>query len=126
MDALYLEGTSDCPGVILDKEKKIFKFTGKSLPEDVISFYEPIIKWLEKYAKDPLEKTTLEIILEYFNTASSKIMLDIFMVLEEIQENGSEVEVNWHYADYDEDMEEAGIEYSEMVEVKFNHILIDP
>lgn len=126
MDAIYLEGTDDSPKVILDKDKKTFKLSGKSLPENVISFYDPIISWLKEYAKDPLDKTTFEIILDYFNTASSKLLLDIFMLLEEIQEKGPEVEINWHYADYDEDMKEAGLEYSEMVEIKFNHILINP
>ncbi|MCF8381522.1 MAG: DUF1987 domain-containing protein [Bacteroidales bacterium] len=123
MDAIYLEGTDDCPSVILDKDKNIFKLSGKSLPENVSAFYDPIIAWLENYAKDPLKKTTFQILLDYFNTASSKLILDIFMILEEMQENGSEVEINWHYADYDEDMKEAGIEYSEMVDLKFNLIL---
>ncbi|MCK4920523.1 MAG: DUF1987 domain-containing protein [Bacteroidales bacterium] len=126
MDPIYIKETDSSPSVILDKGNKTFLLSGKSLPENVITFYDPVIKWLEKYAKDPLEKTTFEIILDYFNTASSKLLLDIFNILEEIQKNGSEVEINWHYADYDEEMMEAGIEYSEMVEVKFNQILINP
>ena len=125
MKAIYLEGTEDCPLVILDKDKNIFKLSGKSLPENVSAFYDPILDWLTEYAKDPLKKTSFDIILDYFNTASSKLILDIFMLLENIQENGMEVEINWHYADYDEDMKEAGIEYSEMVELKFNLILIN-
>jgi len=125
MNAIYLEATDDCPNVILDKDKNTFKLSGKSLPENVSAFYDPIIEWLTDYAKEPLKKTSFDIILEYFNTASSKLILDIFMLLENIQENGSEVEINWHYASYDEDMKEAGIEYSEMVELKFNLILIN-
>ena len=125
MNAIYLEGTEDCPLVILDKDKNIFKLSGKSLPENVSAFYDPILDWLTEYAKEPLKKTSFDIILDYFNTASSKLILDIFMLLENIQENGMEVEINWHYADYDEDMKEAGIEYSEMVELKFNLILIN-
>ena len=124
MKTIYLEGTEDCPEVILDKDKNIFKLSGKSLPENVSAFYNPILAWLTEYAKEPLKKTSFDIVLDYFNTASSKLILDIFMILENIQEDGFEVEINWHYADYDEDMKEAGIEYSEMVELKFNLILI--
>lgn len=123
MNALYITGTDDCPDVILDKEKAIFQLSGKSLPEDVSSFYAPLLKWLEEYAKNPLEKTSFNIKLHYFNTASSKLILDIFMLLETMKENGKSVEVNWFYPDYDEDMKEAGIEYSEMVEIPFNYIL---
>lgn len=126
MNNLYIEGTDDCPDVILDKEKELFKLSGKSLPEDVSMFFAPILEWIQEYAKDPLGKTTFTIDLEYFNTASSKLLLDIFMSLEELQESGSDVEINWHYADYDEDMKEAGVEYSEMVDLKFNLILSNP
>ena len=126
MNALYITGTDDSPDVILDKEKGDFTLSGKSLPEDVSTFFAPILDWINEYAKEPLEKTIFTINLEYFNTASSKLLLDIFMLLEELHEDGSEVEINWHYADYDEDMKDAGVEYSEMVDLKFNLILNNP
>ena len=123
MKALYIKGTDDSPDVILDKDQESFMLSGKSLPENVTIFYDPILEWISEYAKEPLEKTIFTINLEYFNTASSKLILDIFMLLEEMSEAGSDVEINWNYADYDEDMKEAGVEYSEMVELKFNLIL---
>ncbi len=126
MNALYITGTDDSPDVILDKEKGDFTLSGKSLPEDVSTFFAPILDWINEYAKEPLEKTIFTINLEYFNTASSKLLLDIFMLLEELHEDGSEVAINWHYADYDEDMKDAGVEYSEMVDLKFNLILNNP
>lgn len=126
MNALYIAGTDDSPDVLLDKEKGDFTLSGKSLPEDVSTFFAPVLDWISEYAKEPLEKTIFTINLEYFNTASSKLLLDIFMLLEELHENGPEVEINWHYADYDEDMKDAGVEYSEMVDLKFNLILNNP
>ena len=42
--------------------------------------------------------------------------------LEEISEDGNEVLVRWHYPDDDEDMQEAGEDYSEMVELKFEMV----
>ena len=123
MKALYIEETDDSPKVIMDKENKMFEISGKSLPEDVSKFYDPILAWLEKYSTDPLPETYLKINLEYFNTASSKLLLDVFMILEGIKENGSVVEINWYYPWYDEEMKDAGVEYSEMVDIKFNLIL---
>ena len=58
--------------------------------------------------------------MTYFNTASSKIILDILMKLEELHEAGNEVMIEWHYEEDDEDMQEAGEEYSEIVEVPFS------
>lgn len=90
------------------------------MPEDVLEFYKPVLDWFQMYLKNPLEETILDVDLEYFNTASSKVLLDIFTLLEELAQSGKKAEVNWHYPDYDEDMMEAGEEYSELVELKFN------
>lgn len=122
MDALIIKGTDDSPEVLLDKKNQKFQFSGKSLPEDVGDFYKPVLSWFEYYSRDPLNQTIVDIKLQYFNTASSKLILDIFMQLEEINQNGHEVLINWHYPDYDEEMKDAGLEYSEMVDLKFNMI----
>jgi hypothetical protein len=123
MNALYIEGTDDSPKIVLDREKNLFEISGKSLPEDVSSFFEPVLNWFEEYQQDPLEETNLDIKLSYFNTASSKLLLDIFMLLEQLKEMDKKVMINWFYPHYDEEMKEAGIEYSEMVDLEFNFIL---
>jgi hypothetical protein len=122
MESLHIKGTEDSPNIILDKDKNHFEISGKSLPEDVSAFFEPVLQWFEEYNKDPLESTTVEINMTYFNTASSKLLLDIFMILEKISEK-STVLINWHYPSYDEEMKDAGIEYSEMLDLDFNLIL---
>jgi hypothetical protein len=122
MDKLFIPPTDDSPEIILDQQNNRFQISGKSLPEDVGSFYSPIIEWLTEYASSPNENTALEFKLSYFNTASSKLILDILLVLEEMADNGKNVKVKWHYPVYDEDMRDAGIEYEEMVEVPFEHI----
>ena len=66
MKALYITGTDDSPDVILDKEQESFMLSGKSLPENVTTFYDPILDWIREYTKDPLEKTIFTINIEYF------------------------------------------------------------
>ena len=44
------------------------------------------------------------------------------MKLEELHEAGNEVLIEWHYEEDDEDMQEAGEEYSKIVEVPFSFI----
>jgi hypothetical protein len=122
MKIIKLEGTDDTPKVILDPENDHFEISGRSLPEDASVFYEPILEWLKSYANEPNKKTLFNIKLGYFNTASSKLLLDILMILEEINENDNEVLVNWYYPEDDEDMEEAGEEYAEIVDVPFDHL----
>jgi hypothetical protein len=119
MEIIKIAATEDTPNVILDHVNKIFEISGRSLPEDVVVFYQPVIQWLEELGKSPIENMELCIKLEYFNTASSKLILDILLKLEEIFENGSPLKVKWFHLASDSDMKEAGEEYSEIVGLPF-------
>lgn len=122
METIKIQGTEDTPKVILDKNNDIMEISGRSLPEDVASFYDPVLTWLDEYAENPNPKTVFNFKLVYFNTASSKLLLDILMKLEEIHENGNDVLIRWHYPEDDEDMEEAGEEYADIVDVPFEQV----
>lgn len=119
MEVIKIKGTDDTPNVILDAESNIIEFSGRSLPEDVVTFYAPVLEWIEEYSKSPNPKTEVIFRLEYFNTASSKVLLDILLKFEDILNNGNEVVVQWYFQEDDEDMEEAGEEYSEIVDIPF-------
>ncbi len=123
MEVINIKGTDDTPNVILDKSSGQFELSGRSLPEDVSSFYEVVLNWIDEYAADPLDRTEFNIKLEYFNTASSKVILDILLKFEEIVENGKEVVVKWYYHEDEEDMLEAGEEYSDIVEIAFDYVV---
>ena len=122
MEVIKIKGTDDTPNVILDAENGMMEISGRSLPEDVAAFYEPILDWFDEYAEHPNKKTIVDFKLVYFNTASSKLILDILLKLEDMADNGHEVLVRWHYPDDDEDMEEAGEEYADIVEVPFEQV----
>jgi len=117
METIKIQGTDDIPSVILDAENGIFQISGRSMPEDVTAFYDPIIEWLDELAENYSEKIVFEFKLEYFNTASSKLLLDVLMKLEEMHEAEKEVIVKWYFPEDDEDMEEAGEEYADIVDV---------
>lgn len=122
MNTIKIAGTEDTPNVILDAENDIFEISGRSLPEDVTSFYDPLLTWLDEYAENTNAKTVFAFKLVYFNTASSKLILDVLMKLEEIYEAGNDVVVKWLFPEDDEDMEEAGEEYADIVDVPFEQI----
>jgi SiaC family regulatory phosphoprotein len=115
MEVINLEGTEDTPKIILDRNNGIFEISGRSLPEDSAEFYQPILDWLDEYGKNPNPETVFIFKLEYFNTASSKLILDILSKLETI----TNTTINWYFHEDDEDMEEAGTEFSDLVELPF-------
>jgi hypothetical protein len=115
MEILNLEGTEDTPKIILDKKNGIFEISGRSLPEDSAEFYRPVLEWIEKYGSEANPATEFVFKLEYFNTASSKLILDVLSALEDIKG----MKIMWYFHEDDEDMEEAGQEFSELVEIPF-------
>ena len=126
MEPINIKGAQDTPEVILDKENNVFKMEGKSFPADVGIFYKPIIDWIDDYSESPLDKTTFILKMDYFNTASSKVILDILYKLEDMSLDGKEILVKWYYPDDDEDMMETGEEYDEIVDVPFELIEYTP
>jgi hypothetical protein len=115
MEIFHLEGTEDTPKILLDKKNGIFEISGRSLPEDSAEYYKPVLDWLDEYARDPNATTNWVFKLEYFNTASSKLILDILSKLEDVPN----LIVSWYFHEDDEDMEEAGEEFAELVELPF-------
>lgn len=101
-------------------ENGILEIKGKSIPENSVEFYRPVFEWLDQYALQPKAKTEIIVQLEYFNTSSSKCLLDIFRKLEPMHKNAqSIVSVKWYYEEDDEDMMEAGDDYQTIVKLPF-------
>ena len=119
MDPLLIEITDSTPKIYLDKDSGKFEIIGKSFPEESRSFYAPLFTWLEEYAQNPNEETIFEFKMDYFNSSSSLIILEILNLLDKIFKDGNKVSISWNYLEIDEDMLEAGEEYSELVKVPF-------
>jgi hypothetical protein len=124
MEALIIEGTQKTPEVVLDPQKGVLEIKGRSIPENSIEFYKPLVDWLEEYSVETSEKTVVNVHLEYFNTSSSKCILDVFKKLESIHKSNNEVLINWYYEEDDEDMLEAGEDYESIIRVPFKMIEI--
>ena len=119
MDCLDIRATNDTPRVFLDPESNIFEVSGRSLPEDVVTFYQPVLDWLDEYKKVPNNHTEFVFKYIYFNTATSKLVQDILIRLEQIHESGNTVQIIWYYEQDDEDMLDLGEEFEETVAVPF-------
>ncbi|MAC94693.1 MAG: nuclear pore complex subunit [Flavobacteriales bacterium] len=125
MEKLTIEGTPKTPTIKFDPETGKLLIQGRSIPENSIEFYKPLVDLLDEYNDTPKESTKVDIVLEYFNTSSSKCILDVFKKLEKIKSNGSEVIINWHYEEDDEDMLEAGEDYQAIINIPFKMIEIE-
>lgn len=124
MEPIIIEGTPKTPSVKFNEKEGVFEIKGRSIPENSVEFYKPLNEWLDNYMQTPLDKTVVNIRLEYFNTSSSKCILDVFKRLEAIHKTKHDVEINWFYEEDDEDMLEAGEDYDSIIKVPFKMIEI--
>ncbi|MBL4655347.1 MAG: DUF1987 domain-containing protein [Bacteroidia bacterium] len=126
MQDINIAGTDDTPEIVLDKDNHTLTFTGRSLPEDAVAFYKPIVDWLESYRGNPFpSRVTFVFKLMYFNTASSKLFLDFICQIDEIHGDGHDTKIHWHFKDGDEDMEEVGEEFEEVLENSSIELIAD-
>jgi hypothetical protein len=99
----------------------VFELKGKSIPENAIVYYKPLIAWLDEYIQNPVANTKLTVQLDYFNTSSSKCIVDIFKKLELIPKNGKgQASITWKHDAIDDDMQEAGEDYKSIINIPFH------
>ena len=125
MENLTLEGSAKTPTVSFDSDNGVLELKGRSIPENSIEFYKPLNDWIDAYGASPKPNTIVDVKLEYFNTSSSKCILDLFKKLEAIHKGGNEVAINWYYEEDDEDMLEAGEDYQAIIKVPFTMIEVE-
>lgn len=108
-----LKKTDETPLVTID-ENGVLTFSGKSLPEYAKYVYLPVIVEISELTKEAkLKEVVVEI--DYFNTASKKVFLYIFKMLENIPD----VKIVWRYKEDDEDIIELGETFFSGLNVNF-------
>lgn len=118
-EAPYIVPATDkTPRVELFPDKGLLSIIGCSIPENADRLYLPLYDRLKIYAAEPPAGTLVRVELAYFNSSSSKYLLDLFKLLEDLHAMGrSKVVVEWHHEHDDLDMEEAGRDFKALLEI---------
>jgi len=125
MALLVIEETPKTPGIILDPANGTILIKGRSIPENSLAFYQPVLEAMDEYANAPKDYTKMTIQLDYFSTSSSKCILDLFKKLENIMKKGKTAEIYWLYEDKDDNIRDAGADYETMIDVPFKIVAIE-
>lgn len=122
MQGLNIEATSDTPKVYYDSKEGVLNVQGRSMPENSVDFYKPIITWIDNEQNLTNKKLEVNFTYKYFNTASSKMILEVMNALERLSQKGYNININWCYLKIDEDMKEDGEYFEEIVDLPFKYI----
>lgn len=124
MKKISITGTKLSPAVNFNSANGRLSIEGVSIPEDAIRFYKPIFAWLKKYSAAPHEVTEVDFKFEYFNTSSSKCLINFLRELEKVYKAGNEVIINWYFEEEDYDMYVTGEDFKSIIKIPFNIIKV--
>jgi len=134
METIRLEATDKSPGIVFDPQNKTFEMVGNSRPENVRDFFKPVLDKLRANFEEFLEQKEpvtdqhpLKCMfkLEYFNSSSAKFISDILVMIGNYNKKGLPVKLYWYFKEGDEDMLEVGEDFSEMIDMPFQMIMIE-
>lgn len=117
MKSIYREAAFRTPEINFDSQKNIFFIKGRSLPENANEFYDPYKKWLKNYFSGKVDPCKFILQIDYFNSSSSRMILEIMYILKNSIHEGNTIEIIWRYEEDDDEMMTVGEEIEAIIEV---------
>jgi len=97
LEGIYVEGTRKTPKIEFTSITGELVLEGRSIPENAAKVYEPLLVWINKYAKSPCHTTNLHLKLEYFNSSSLVWIIKIIIALGNIELTGALLYVHLYF-----------------------------
>jgi hypothetical protein len=114
---LFIQKTLNTP--LIKFEDGVLVISGRSIPENAISFFEPLFKFIADYTKKPYPLTEVNVLLEYANSSTNRSLMTVFTLLEKVYENGNNISINWYFENGDELMSELGYDFKAILRLPF-------
>jgi len=119
---IHLIPSEDEPEIILDKAKNILKFSGTSIPEDPEKLFRPVMNWVNQYLKSPNPKTSIEFMMEYYNSSTARFFVEMLEKFEELNDRTGSVSIIWKCRKDDVVMVERGEDLKAIINLPFKFI----
>lgn len=113
---MRIEQTEKTPLVYFEEYSNTFFLKGVCVPENAKEFFENIF---DDISNIKFSHVIIDFYLDYFNTSSSKGILNFFEVLKNKSES---VKVIWRHLEDDDEILEAGELFQEITNLEFEYI----
>lgn len=124
MGKIEVQKTVSTPHMIIDEENNYLRLSGESFPENIVNFYAPLTSWLEGYLATDFPSFTFDCHLVYFNSSTSKLLMNILGAMNDAAARGKKVVVNWHSSKENDVIIECGEEFGEdFTAMEFNILI---
>ena len=85
-----------------------------------------MIHWLERLKHNEPRELSVHVNLIFFNTYTSKTLLNIFQKAVEFEKLGTNVKIYWYYEDGDSEILESGTHYESILDKEFIYVCTMP
>ncbi len=116
---LSIDKTFSTPGVKFSSQDFSLVLEGRVIPEDANSVFKPIFDWVNAYFNEGNNQLNVVFRLYYYNTSSSKRIVNFLKVLDEHFSLGKKITVKWEYEEGDDDCMRDGQDYQAMIKLPF-------
>lgn len=122
---LIVDKTTKTPQIIFDPKNNLYEISGRSLPENVVKTYEPVLQWIDANVGKIQNPLVFNFQLDYLNSASAKMVSLLLTKLEEFYKSGSSIEINWYYNQDDDDILSEGEIYAKLKKIPIHLISVE-
>jgi len=121
MQELKILPGKNSPEITFNPDGRL-RISGRSIHENVAEFFAPVESWINSYVENPAPLTSVDMNLEYFNSASAKVFITLLEKVKHVTLKNGKYVFNWFYEDGDEDIFERGEYFAVVLDVPFNFI----
>lgn len=117
--SLYLKRTSTTPEVDFKFSTHQLSMTGEIYPENAQAFFAPILDELHHYLQSATDRSIeVNMDLTYFNSASTRMLYNLFNQLDWAAAAGNQITVTWYHDEEDSN----SLEFCEDIKESFEHL----
>lgn len=121
-NGLFIKGTSKTPEI--EFKPGVINISGRSIPEDAVTFFRPVVKWIENYVANPEKETKVNFRIEYINSGSNRFVFNILKLLNDAHKDGNAMVISWLYEEDDDTIKNLGQDFKALLEVPINLVII--
>ncbi len=124
MQDIYIAPERDKPEVDFRFSQHHLVLRGESFPENALAFYGPLTSAIMEYlGRTAGQQIRVDVELRYFNSSSTKILLNLFRMLDQASSNGNTVHVNWLHDPDDDTVLEFGNDIAQdFITLRYNAV----
>jgi hypothetical protein len=121
---LEKEKTTSTPFVLIDEERSYMKLEGRSFNENVAEFFKEVNDWMDGYLTSGFETFTFDCAISYFNSSTTKLLLNMLLKMDSHASKEKKIVVNWITTADNEIMMECGEDFrDDLNNLQFNLII---